>query len=278
MHDSLADEQTPGALLGYRKDGRPIYLIAGGAPDDGGEGTAEEETGQDPAAPPEPAGEPSTEPEPVKDDARTINDLPAWAQKELRRARTDAVNYRTKLQEAQAAADAATAAQGPNAEELQTQAQQELAQRIGKALGLIPEEEQKPVDPQEIIQRLTSERDQTAQERDQERDLHRRAMVELAVHKASGKLGADPEALLDSRSFLRAINDFDPQADGFQTSLDEAITSAIESNPKFKSAATAGPPQRSGGDFTGGSGGRSSDPELMSIDDFRKARKAKKTA
>jgi hypothetical protein len=239
----------------------------------------QEETGQDPAAAQDaPAGETGTEREPVKADPRTITDLPQWAQKELRRARTDAVSYRTKLQEAQAAADAATAAQGPNAEELQAQAQQELAQRIGKALGLIPEEEQKPVDPQEIIQRLTSERDQTAQERDAEKDLHRRAMVELAVHKASGKLGADAEALLDSRSFLRAINDFDPKADGFQTSLDEAITSAIESNPKFKSAAAAGPPQRSGGDFTGGSGGRSSDPELMSIDDFRKARKAKKTA
>lgn len=239
----------------------------------------QDETGQDPAAAQDaPAGETGTEREPVKPDPRTVDDLPQWAQKELRRARTDAVSYRTKLQEAQAAADAATKAQGPNAEELMNKAQQDLATKIGKALGLVQDEETKPVDPQEIINQLQKERDSTAQERDQERDLHRRAMVELAVHKASGKLGADPDALLDSRSFLRAINDFDPGAEGFQTSLDEAITSAIEANPKFKSLAAAGPPQRSGGDFTGGSGGRSSDPEAMSIDDFRKARKAKKTA
>ncbi|WP_336214395.1 hypothetical protein [Nonomuraea sp. LPB2021202275-12-8] len=273
MHDSAADLQTPGALLGYRKDGRPIYLIAGGAPDDE-DGTAEEETGQDPAAQSDPAGETGTGSETAKPDPRTIDDLPGWAQKELRRARTDAVNYRTKLAEAQQTADAATKAQGPPAEELMASAQQELATKIGKALGLVAEEE-KPPDPQEIINRLTSERDTTAQERDAEKDLHRRAMVELAVHKASGKLGADAEALLDSRSFLRAINDFDPTTEGFQTSLDEAITSAIEANPKFKAMSAAGPPARSGGDFTGGSGGRSSDPELMSIDDFRKARKKK---
>ncbi|MEU1883422.1 hypothetical protein ABZ470_39465 [Streptosporangium sp. NPDC020072] len=266
---------TPGALLGYRKDGvTPIYLIAGGSGEDDEETTTEEVVVEPGPEPDLPVG---GEREKAKPDARTIDDLPSWAQKELRRARTDAVNYRTKLQEAQAAADAATKAQGPNAEELMSQAQQDLATKIGQALGLLKEEE-KPLDPQEVINRLTSERDTTAQERDAERDLHRRAMVELAVHKASGKLGADPEALLDSRSFLRNINDLDPAAEGFQTSLDEVITSAVEHNPKFKAQVAAGPPARSGGDFTGGSGGRSSDPEQMSIDDFRARRKKKSSS
>ncbi|MDP9843260.1 hypothetical protein [Streptosporangium lutulentum] len=207
-----------------------------------------------------------------KPDARKVDDLPAWAQAELRRARNDAVKYRTQLQqqtEQQAPA-------GPSPEEIAEQAKAELAQQIGKALGFVQEEE-KPVDPKTVIDTLTSERDNTAKERDAERELHRRTQVELGVHRTSLKLAADGDALLDSRSFLRSIKDLDPNAADFGTSLEERIQQAIEDNPKFKAASLVGPPARSGGEFTGGPGGRSGDSETKSVDDFRKARRASKS-
>ncbi|MFG1709230.1 hypothetical protein ACFLIM_39170 [Nonomuraea sp. M3C6] len=214
---------------------------------------------------------PAAEDDKAKPDARKITDLPAWAQAELRRARNDAVKYRTQLQEKQAEQQA-----GPSPEDVAAQAKSELAQQIGKALGIVAEEE-KPVDPKDMIDRLTTERDSTAKERDSERELHRRALTELGVHRTALKQGADGDALLDSRSFLRSIKDLDPDAEDFSTVLAERITQAVEDNPKFKAASLAGPPARSGGEFTGGPGGRSSDPDQMTTDDFRKARRASKS-
>ncbi|MEQ4723778.1 hypothetical protein [Nonomuraea sp. B19D2] len=214
---------------------------------------------------------PAVEEDKAKPDARKINDLPAWAQAELRRARNDAVKYRQQLQEKETEQQ-----DGPSPEEVAAAAKAELAQQIGKALGLVAEEE-KPVDPKEMIDRLTSERDSTAKERDSERELHRRALVELGVHRTALKQGADGDALLDSRSFLRSIKDLDPNADDFGTALGERIQQAVEDNPKFKAASLSGPPARSGGEFTGGPGGRSSDPEQMTTDDFRAQRRRQKS-
>ncbi len=219
--------------------------------------------------PPEQA--PAAEEDKAKPNARKIDDLPAWAQAELRRARTDAVKYRTQLQEKEKTAEQQA---GPSPEEVAAQAKAELAQQIGKALGLVAEEE-KPVDPKEMVERLSAEKDATAKERDKERELHRRALTELGVHRTALKLGADGDALLDSRSFLRSIKDLDPNADDFGTALAERITQAVEDNPKFKPASLSGPPARSGGEFTGGPGGRSSDPDQMTTDDFRAARRRK---
>ncbi|WP_344219344.1 hypothetical protein [Nonomuraea bangladeshensis] len=221
--------------------------------------------------PPEQA--PAADDDKGKADARKIDDLPAWAQAELRRARNDAVKYRTQLQEKEKAAEQQA---GPSPEEVAAQAKAELAQQIGKALGLVAEEE-KPVDPKEMVERLTSERDSTAKERDKERELHRRALVELGVHRTALKAGADGDALLDSRSFLRSIKDLDPNAEDFSTALAERIQQAVEDNPKFKAASLSGPPARSGGEFTGGPGGRSSDPDQMTTDDFRAARRRQKS-
>lgn len=212
---------------------------------------------------------PAADEEKAKPDARKVDDLPAWAQAELRRARNDAVKYRTQLQDKQAE----QAPAGPSPEEIAAQAKAELAQQIGKALGIV--EEEKPVDPKDMIDRLSAEKDATAKERDAERELHRRALRELGVHRTALKHGADGDALLDSRSFLRSIKDLDPDAEDFSTVLAERITQAIEDNPKFKAAALSGPPARSGGEFTGGPGGRSSDPEQMTTEDFRAQRRRK---
>ncbi|UBU16668.1 hypothetical protein [Nonomuraea gerenzanensis] len=218
--------------------------------------------------PPEP---PAADDSAVNPDAKRVDELPTWAQKLIKDTRAEAADWRSKLKDAQKSADEATAKQGPSPEEITEKVKTDFAQQIAKALGLAAEEE-KPLDPQQVIETLTAERDSTAQERDKERERHRRALIELAVHRASQKVGADPDALLDSRSFLKAVRDMDPDADDFSTSLAETIQTAVENNPKFKSATQAGPPARSGGEFTGGPGERAPSSE-PSIDEFRARRK-----
>lgn len=58
---------------------------------------------------------------------------------------------------------------------------------------------------------------------------------ENAVLRAAGRLGADGDALLDSRAFLAAIGDLDP-ADA--TAIGEAIAAAVKANPRYAAGAT----------------------------------------
>ncbi|WP_433426340.1 hypothetical protein ACQP1V_42690 (plasmid) [Microtetraspora malaysiensis] len=263
---------TPGAILGYRRNGQPIRLIAGGAPEPGeGEGQPQDTPPAEITPPTDP--EPATEQEPVNPNARRVDELPNWAQKLIKDARTEAADFRTRLKDAQKAADEATASQGPSQDEITQQVKTDFAAQIAKALGLVAEEE-KPLDPQQVIEQLTSERDTTAKERDSEKGRHRQALIELAVHRGSTKAGADPDALLDSRSFLKVVRELDPDDKEFSAAIVEAIQLAVENNPKYRAAAQAGPPARSGGEFTGGPGGRDPNTE-PSIDDFRKQRKKK---
>ncbi|MGR6921143.1 hypothetical protein ACU635_43465 [[Actinomadura] parvosata] len=288
---------TPGAIIGYRTSGAPIRLIAGGSGEgdgsggNGGDAAGGSQTGgegqpQDGGAQ-QGGGTPAagvTQPdrsswidpnEPINPDAIKVDQLPAWGQKLFRDLRKEAADYRSKLADAQKAADEAAKAKGPSPEEITAQVQADFAAQIGKALGLVGGEEEKQLTPEQVIEQLTAEKDTTAQERDQERERHRRALVELAVHRAGSKMGADPDALLDSRSFVKKIRDLDPDGDDFSTKLGEVIQLAIDENPKYKAGSLAGPPPRSGGEFAGGPGGRTPGSE-PTIDDFRKRRAAAK--
>ncbi|TMR97543.1 hypothetical protein [Nonomuraea basaltis] len=254
MHESLPT--TPGAVIGYRRDGRAIRVVAGGSE------TMPEQPPQEPEAPEVPA-----EPQPVNPDAKRVDELPNWAQKLIKDTRAEAADFRTQLGDLKKQADAVPT--GPSAEDLVKTAQQEVAQQIARALGLV-EAEETPPDPQTVIDRLTTEKSTTEQERDAERDLHRRVRVELAIHRSSTKFGADPDALLDSRSFLRNVRELDPDD---AAAIDDVIKRAVEDNPKFKASQTAGPPAKSGGDFAGGTGARPE--ESLTVDDFRARRRKK---
>lgn len=237
---------APGALLGYRKNGTPIRLIAGAS-----EGTPEPPAGNPPSPEP-PAPEPSSappaaDPEPPAQQppAGTADELPPWAQRELKKLRDEAASNRVKAKEA---ADAA----GKAVEQMR--AEQE-AQRLalGKALGLVKDE---PPTAEELTKQLQA----SQAERDAERTRARQAAVELAVFRAAGTLGADGSALLDSRSFAGTLADLDPADAGFGERVAAAITAAVEAQPKYKLTppAPAEPPrpqptvpQSSPGQFTG---------------------------
>ena len=136
-------------------------------------------------------------------------DDPAVAKAEIERLRKENGATRTNAK-AQAAADA----------------RNEFAQTIGKALGLIKEDE--TVDPAKLAEQLITSGAET-----------RTAQVALAVYKAAGTI-ADPGALLDSTSFLASLKDIDPND---PAAITAAITTAVAANPRL-GAATLTPGMR----------------------------------
>ncbi|MEU5863509.1 hypothetical protein ABZ815_20230 [Nonomuraea sp. NPDC047529] len=262
---------APGALIGYRADGRPIFLIAGGseaAPE--GQPAAPAPADADGGA--EVTGAPVEPDQPTVADPRKVADLPTWAQKLIKDTRAEAAEFRTQLADLRKQSE--TKPDGPTAEQLVETARQEVAQQIAKALGLAPEEE-KPLDPAEVIEQLTGEKAALTQQNSDAANLLRRTQIELAVVRQSLKAGADAEALLDSRSFLANVRDLDPSDKAFAETVTATIQKAVEENPKF-AAAQAAAHTKSGGEFGGGPGGRTGEDQLT-VDDFRKRRKREST-
>jgi hypothetical protein len=77
--------------------------------------------------------------------------------------------------------------------------------------------------------------------------------VELAVYKSAGKAGADPDALLDSRGFLTAVADLDPDAADFGDKVTTAIKAAVKNNSKLAADGAKGPGKQ-GADHSGNGG------------------------
>ncbi|MEU6033980.1 hypothetical protein ABZ801_01080 [Actinomadura sp. NPDC047616] len=173
--------------------------------------------------PPAPTGKAAKQPEPGD-----IASLPEWARKLVSDARSEAAKARTTAK--QAAAE---------------QARAELTTQIGKALGLITDEDDAP-DPAQLTEQLV-----------QAQNDARRHRVELAVYQAAGRLGADPDAILDSRSFAEAVADLDPEDEAFSARLTEHIAAALETNPRLRATpptpppAPAPAPRAAGGEFPG---------------------------
>ena len=124
------------------------------------------------------------------------------------------------------------------------EARQEMAQEIGKALGLVKGTEE--IDPKQLATQVQAAQAETA-------DVRR----ELAVYRQAGKAGADPDALLDSNSFMRSIASVDPTDDAKITA---AITEAVKNNSKLSAGPRAG--TKSGTD-TGGTGERATTKEAF---------------
>jgi hypothetical protein len=174
------------------------------------------------AAVPDPATPPATDPP----KANPWED-PKAAQAEIERLRKENGAARTNAK-AQAA----------------DEARNELAQTIGKALGLVKDE---PVDPAKLTEQLTAQTTAAKQ-----------AQIELAVFRASGAVKGDPAALLDSRTFLAKLADIDP-ADSVAVAA--AITAAVAENPRL--GVQAGPRVPAPNPATGSSA-NGTDPDIDS--------------
>lgn len=159
-----------------------------------------------------------------------VDSLPEPVAKVIRDAREEAGKSRTVAKQ--------------NAAE---EARQELLGTISKALGV---EGDKPPTPEELTRQLTQS--QSALTAAQEQATS--AVIELHVYKTALRLGADADALLDSRSFCDKIDNIDvSKPEAFNTEVEAAITEALDANPKLRTGLA---PRRGGGDFTGGPGTR----------------------
>lgn len=190
-------------------------------------------TAPTPTEPPAAAATPSapaapTTPPPAEPAANPWAD-PVAAEAEIKRLRQENGAARTNAK-AQAAADA----------------KNELAQTIGKALGLVKDE---PIDPAKLTESLT-----TAQA-----DA-KKARVELAIFRTATTAGGDPAALLDSASFLKSLDAVDPDDSAAVTA---AIQSAVTANPRLGAAPAAPrPPAPNPAQGSSGAGSPSLDDQI----------------
>ena len=174
-----------------------------------------------PPHPPTPTGAPAGQ-----GDTVDIASLPEPVQKIIRDARAEASKARTT-----AKANAAD------------EARKELAAQVAKALGIQVGDE--PPDPAQLAEQVQAAKQQA-----------HTAALHLSVYQAASAAGADPDRLLDSRSFTDSLNGAVTAAPGtaeFTTQITDAVKSWTDTHPQFKTAGQA-PAARSGAPITGGPG------------------------
>lgn len=182
-----------------------------------------------------PAGqEPNTQPETNQPQQETnqpaggIEDLPEWAQKEIRSLRNEAANYRTKSKDV----EAAKANELKAAQEKAEQERNQLIQDIGKKLGLVEDETN---DPQKLIEAAVEREQAAAKERDQMRDTlnqyRRNDAMRTAIEKVDGTVDTTLlNALLNSDNAYTAL---DVDADDFESQVEKIVTQKLESHPSL---------------------------------------------
>jgi len=111
-----------------------------------------------------------------------------------------------------------------------------LKASLAKALGVGDDKTQDPAELQKAIAA---------------KDAQLRSLtIEGKVRSLASKVGAEAEALLDSRSFLSALADLDTSAANFEADVTAAIQAAINANPKLKVGPA--PATRGGAEINGG--------------------------
>lgn len=175
---------------------------------------ADPATPQDPAAP---GGEPTPEPAEPEDGPST-DGLPEWARKSLSKANQEAAAARVAAKKAKEDAEAA---------------QKQLVQSIGKALGLVKDDEPPTVDG---LQQALQEKDSTLTAAQAEAQALR---IENAILRYADKHGGDADALTDSESFKAKLKDLDASADDYTSRVEELVKSTVESNARFRKVQVA---------------------------------------
>lgn len=254
----------PGAVLGYRRNGQPIYPIAGGSGEGGEGGEAPAGTEGAPSAetapgagtqPAAPAPEAPAAPAAAGDgDGGSGQDDAAKTARTIAAIREDFKAERSKRQEAE-----------KRLTEIQSALEADKAERtkqmdaLAIALGIKPSEE--PPDPAKLAADLKAAQEQAQAALAQRDTTLRQQAVELAVLRNASQHGANGDALLDSRSFMSKVSSLDPAAGDFAEQLGAAIKATVETGPQYKAATPAPEPKpapqpaRSGGEFNGAPGG-----------------------
>jgi hypothetical protein len=215
-------------VLGYRRNGAPIYAIAGGNGE--GEGGSDS-SGQSGSGE---SGESGQGGGSGSGQAADQGGQQSGQESGKSGSDTDGeTDWKTHAREWEKRAKANAKA----AEELEKLKQQSMT------------EQEKAVAAAEKAGR-TAAAQESAAEIEKRDVLIRELTVKDAVRDRAEKHGAKASALLDSVTFRQKIADLDPSAKTFGANLDDAIKAAVRDNPSF-AAQTAG---KSGGDLSGGTG------------------------
>lgn len=179
-------------------------------------------------------------------EATGLDALPeSWAN-EIKRLRAENASDRTEAKK-KAAQDATDA----------------LTKKLGKALGLIEGDEAPK--PEDVIARLTAERDETAQRESATAKQLRELIERDALREAAKTHAGDFGSLTDSKKLSAAIEALDHTADDYAAQVDAAVKAAITNDPKLKAqAATTASSVEHGGTVTQPAAG---------VDAFRKDRR-----
>lgn len=195
-----------------------------------------------PGPPPAPAAPADDPAEPNEN----IDELPEWARNSLTKANKEAAGYRSEAQKARAAAE---------------QAQKDFVQKVGKALGLVTDDEPPTV---EGLTQALQDKDQTLSASQAETQALR---IENAILRHADRFGGDVDALTDSESFKKKLKELDPTADDHAAQVEALVKSTVESHARYRKAQVA--PKSSDGDPAPAGGAPAGE---KSIDDIRKER------
>lgn len=217
-------------VLGYRRNGSPIYAIAGGS--DEGDGAAAS-GGQDGAAE-SGQGEGGDSGQAGGQDGQQPKDGSeggsAAGEKDWK---AHAREWEKRAKENKAAAEKGAAA----LEELEKLRKAKLT------------DQEKAVEEAEARGR-TAAAEESAKEITARDAKIKDLSAQLAVFGRAEKHAVKPGSLLNSRSFYEALSKLDPDANGFGEKLDALIKAELKANPAI-ALQTAG---KSGGDLSGGTG------------------------
>lgn len=203
--------------------------------------------GEAPPADAPPAGE---EPDGTDPAAPPTDELPEWARKSISDANREAAAARIAAKEAREAAD---------------RAQADLVQNIGRALGLVQNDDEPTV---ESLTTALQQRDSTLTETQASLAAQR---AENAVLRYAGKHNGDPDALLDSRDFEKKLAAIDSTADDYASQVEDLVKSEVESNSRYRKVQVA--PRSSNGDPAPAGGSNAPKDDIESLrQTYRKSR------
>lgn len=107
---------------------------------------------------------------------------------------------------------------------------EKLREDFAAALGFKKDDSPDPA----ALQRTVAERESKISGLQSENAGLRR---EVRAWEEASRQGANTLALLDSRSFLDSLSQLDPAAEDFRSSLEKAVTQALDANPALKADA-----------------------------------------
>lgn len=240
LHPHTGEPLEP---VGY-VNGRPVWPILGASPDDDSNESGEgENEGTDEGTDDGEPGDKGTDDGKGTDQAKPAD---KGEDKDWQKfSRTWEQRSKTHEKNANAAAEKLAATEA-------------RLKAVLKAAGIEDEEE----DPTEQVKRAAKERDDALAEA-------RTIKAERTAEKVGRALGADPDALLDSRVVAKALEALEDPTDA--DAVKGVIEQALKDNPRLKAAT---PKRTPTADLNGGGGEGKAGP--MSIEDRREARRKRR--